>query len=645
MSDQVLPQPQRPTSPAPATPQPVSTPQAKPTVSTAPLAPVPAPAPLKTQPAPAAAPAGQPAQTVVPTSAPAPASTPASAPTPVSVAPVSPKPALEPVKAPVTQTSSTQPPAPTGSAPASRLLQNLQTVSAQPFQDPTGVINTNDIAPSSMNQTAPVTAPEASAPVVAGPTTSLGGVPQESLNRVPLTPEKKAPQVAKAAGGGFFQGRKKFFAVGGVVALLLAVAVGGFAWFNRAGSGTLDPTGSPAPAGRSVTLTYWGLWESKEVMQPLIESYQQQNPGVKINYIQQNSRQYRQRLQAAIRDGSGPDIYRYHNTWVPMLSEDLAPAPASVLTAESIRKDFYPVVAEDLTDGSDVLGVPLMYEGLALLYNQNMLQAANALPPSDWQQVRELAVRLTIKNGQRIERGGIALGTAENIDHFSDILAFMMLQNSADLANPSTPNAQSALEFYTIFSRVDQVWDSTLPPSTQAFASEQVAMILAPSWRIHEIQELNPNLNIGVAPLPQIDGTQVAWASYWAEGVSSASRQKEESWKFLNYLSQAEQLRSFHSAAGSVRGYGELYPRVSMASELDSNPLLAPYLDDALYAKSWYLASDTYDEGLNDGLIQYYRDAINSMNQGGSAERALQPILPGIQQVLGRYGLAPAAAQ
>jgi multiple sugar transport system substrate-binding protein len=311
-----------------------------------------------------------------------------------------------------------------------------------------------------------------------------------------------------------------------------------------------------------------------------------------------------------------------------------------------LQQDFYPVAARDLVLSNQVVGVPLMYEGLALLYNQNMLQAANALPPSDWQQVRELAVNLTIKNGQRIERGGIALGTAENVDHFSDILALMMLQNSADLANPASVNAQSALEFFTIFSRVDQVWDATLPPSTQAFASEQVAMIFAPSWRIHEIQSLNPNLSIGVARLPQIDGTQVSWATYWAEGVSSTSRNKEESWKFLNYLSQPEQLRAMHSDAGSVRAYGELYPRVSMASELKSNPMLSPYLDDALYSQSWYLASDTLDEGLNAGLIQYYTDAVNAMNQSGNAERALQAILPGLQQVLSRYGLGgPVVAQ
>lgn len=525
-------------------------------------------------------------------------------------------------------------------------MQNLQAVSAEPFRDPSiasaaAVPATPSVAgttPSTL-QTPPSTLPQQSA------TTQPSGVPKETLSLDPLTPK---PRVAAKVGGGSgngFGGKKLIYGIVAALVILFA-GVGAWFWLQSGQSGTTNTVTPTLPGtSQNVNLTYWGLWESEEVMQPLIDAYEQQNPGVNITYVQQNSRQYRQRLQAAVRDGSGPDIFRYHNTWVPMIKSDLSPAPANVLTAASLQRDYYPVVSSDVVDGIQVLGMPLMYDGLALLYNRNMLEAANALPPSNWQQVRELALKLTIKNGARIERGGIALGTADNVDHFSDVLAFMMLQNSADLSNPVSANAQSALEFYTIFSRVDQVWDDTLPPSTQAFAAEQVAMIFAPSWRIHEIQEQNPNINIGVARLPQIDGTSLAWATYWVEGVSATSRNKEESWKFLAYLGQAEQLRKFHTSASSQRTQGELYPRVDMASELKTNPLLTPYLDDALIAQSWPLAFATYDEGLNDGLIQYYKDAVNTMNQGGSAERALQSVLPGIQQVLSRYGLGNASAQ
>ncbi len=539
--------------------------------------------------------------------------------------------------------------------PSSKLLQNLQSVSNTPFVDPSAAEPTRIGSAPIENQSTPVSAstvtPQAFVPASGGIPSpqpfSAASIPKETPAAPVMTQasrsglEPVAGRVANAGGRFSFLSRNVIFGILGVLVVLVGAVFAWNWWGNQQSASNPSVPGATSPT-RQVTLTYWGLWEPESIMRPVIQKYEQQNPGVKIQYVQQNSRQYRQRLQAAIQDGSGPDIFRFHNTWMPMVQTNLSPAPSTAFSPSEIQQDFYPVVTQDLVNGSQVYGVPLMYEGMALLYNQNMLQAANALPPSDWQQVRELASRLTIRSGQRIDRAGIALGTADNVDHFSEILAMMMLQNSADLSQPVSANAQSALEFYTLFSRVDGVWDSTLPPSTQAFAAEQVAMIFAPSWRIHEIQELNPNLNIGVARVPQIDGTQVAWASYWAEGVSASSRQKEEAWKFLQYLSQPDQLRALHSDAGSVRGYGELYPRVSMAAELRTNPLLSAYLDDALYAQTWYLASDTFDEGLNDGMIQYYTDAVNSMNQSGNAERALQAILPGIQQVLSRYGLVRA---
>lgn len=525
--------------------------------------------------------------------------------------------------------------------PTSPILAGLQDMSSQPFQDP------NTAAPASMVPGEP-----------AGASTT---VPQESIGEGlnsasqthQATPAAPAPENTPPSDGGnpkkpglalpkLPQGKGLLALVGGVLLLVVGIAAA-FFFLNR--SGTPTGPGNQAPATKT-TLTYWGLWEPNEVMEPLIQQYENLNPGVDIVYSQQNRQQYRARMQNAVRAGNGPDIFRYHNTWVPMIKDDLATAPRSVLPASELQQEFYPVMAEELVQNNSVVGVPLMFDGLALLYNESMLEAANALPPRDWREVRELAARLAIRtsNNSGLDRGGIALGTAENVDNSSDILALMMLQNSATPGNPLSLNAQTALEFYTLFSRSDGVWNSTMPQSSVAFANEQVAMILVPSWRIHEIQKLNPNLRFGVTRLPQLSDEQITWASYWVEGVSKTSDNTEEAWKFLAWLSQPEQLRRLHSEAVKYRGFGELYPRVEMASEID-NPLVQPYLEDALYAKSWPLASMTHDEGLNDQLIQYYTDAINQMNRSGNAESALEAVFPGIQQVLSRYGFSVSAAR
>lgn len=481
----------------------------------------------------------------------------------------------------------------------------------------------------------------------------LGAIPKEGASFTPSTPNSagappasKPPKAATPGAGGLAGMMKNPLAlIGGLVVFLLIIGGGVFWALNREPASVVTPSASKTPqATKNVSLTYWGLWEPPEVMEALIDEYQKNNPGVKISYVQQKSDQYRPRTQAAIRDGSGPDIFRFHNTWLPMVQSDLAPAPKSVLSAESMTQEYYPIMARDLVKNNQVYGAPLMYEGLALLYNETVLQAANTQPPKDWEELRQLAANLTVKSGTQIERAGIALGSAANVDNFSDILGLMMLQNSGNPGNPVSDNERHALTFFTLFTRVDKVWDDSLPSSTVAFANEKAAMAILPSWRIFDIQQMNPNLKFGVARLPQLSDETITWGTYWAEGVSKASKNPEEAWKFLAWLSQPEQLRRFHSQAASLRGFGELYPRIEMAAELKENPHIAPYLEDALSAHSWYMASMTHDEGLNDKMIQYYTDAVNQMNTRGSAEQAFQQIVPGIQQVLSQYNITVGSA-
>ena len=86
-----------------------------------------------------------------------------------------------------------------------------------------------------------------------------------------------------------------------------------------------------------------------------------------------------------------------------------------------------------------------------------------------------------------------------------------------------------ALRFYTIFTTQDRIWDKTLPPDIVAFATEKVAMMIAPSWQVHEIVALNAKLDFSVHPVPQLTSQRrIAWSSAWVEGVSKIQKIKNK---------------------------------------------------------------------------------------------------------------------
>ena len=399
--------------------------------------------------------------------------------------------------------------------------------------------------------------------------------------------------------------------------------------------------------GGEVNLTWWGLWEDDSVVSPLIAEYQQANPNVKIQYVKQSHQDYRERLTNALAKSEGPDIFRFHNSWVPMLKNELDFVPASAMSAGDFAQTFYSVASSDLTSGTGLVGIPLGYDALTLYINDDIFSQGGKTPPTTWDELRQTAISLTIKDEQGvITQSGVALGRTENVDHWQEILGLMMLQNGVNLSNPTGKLAEDALTFYTVFSAVDGVWDATLPPSTTTFAGGKVAMYFGPSWRAFEIRQQNPNLKFKTVPVPQLPKSNpnepdVTYATYWAEGVWARSPGKEEAWKFLKFISSQESLQKMYENASKTRLFGEPYPREDMANLLTPDPIVGSIVTQAPDAQSWYLAARTFDgvTGINSQLGKYFEDAVNAVNTGIPAAKALETVASGVSQVLSQYGL------
>jgi len=299
--------------------------------------------------------------------------------------------------------------------------------------------------------------------------------------------------------------------------------------------------------------------------------------------------------------------------------------------------------------GSNILGIPLEYDGLALYINEEIFATYGKTTPKLWDDLREISRDLTIVEDGQIKQSGIALGNSINVDHWQEILGLMFFQNNVDLKNPSSTLAIQTLNYYNSFANPnsnDYTWDETLPPSTSAFASGKLAMFFGPSWRAFEIMDNNPDLCFKVVPVPQLPKSDpsepdITYATYWVEGVWERSAGKKEAWKFLKHLSSKETLTQLYENARKTRRFGELYPRSDMVDLLSSDPLVSGFISLAPSAKSWYLASRTFDgkTGINTKLGAYLEDAITSSLLAGDSEAALATASNGIQQVLAEYGL------
>lgn len=476
-------------------------------------------------------------------------------------------------------------------------------------------------------------------------------IPQETAQGSPpveeAPPEAVIPEAPATDSEGFQppppvyseSKNKLFFIVGGTVVFLLI-----FIFIIRAVF-----KGKSAP--KSVSLVYWGLWEEKEAIQPLIEAYQQKNPQVKINYQKMSEQNYREKLIARSKskstDGEAvvdrPDIFRFHNTWLPEIKDILAPIPENIFSQNEFKKTFYPIHQKDLKVGNYFYGIPLEIDGLVLIYNDGLFKKAGIQTiPVTWDDITEIVPKLTVKDSDgRLVTSGIALGTASNIDHFSDIFGLLLIQNGGSLGNLDQPEAVGALETYRKFAEQPQgYWTDEMPSSVTAFIQEKVAMIIVPSWELLVIKSANPEISLKVVPVPSVPGVEnISLAGYWIEGVSRFSENQLEAWKFLRYLSEKDNLTKLYENQSKLRLFGEPYSRVDLAQILSQNQYLGAVIKQANYFESMPLVSRTFDNGLNDEIIKYIENAINSTVQGVSYQEALKTAKKGIDQVYTKYNI------
>lgn len=446
---------------------------------------------------------------------------------------------------------------------------------------------------------------------------------------------------------------KKIGIIGGIVLAVLLII-----WLVS----KLFSSGNAKKA--DVTLNYWGLWEEPATIQAIIADFEEKNPGIKINYIRNQKVNYRTRLQTRIESGDGntdnPDIFRIHSSWLPMFKGSLAKVPTATANSIGLDSDFFDGFKNTIKINGSWQGVPLMYDGLSLFYNKDLVESGQVNLPKSWWDLEQAANKLTVRepNG-KITIAGVALGLTDNVDHWSDILGLMMKQGGVDPTLTDADNVkklQDVLTYYSLFKTKYQVWDESLPNSTELFANGKLAFYFAPSWRAFNIEEMKvPGLKYEITTVPQLPTikdvppdqvnseanlTNIHWSTYWFEGVSAKSSHQTEAWKFLEFLSTKENLEKMYTAASQIRAFGEIYPRKSMAEKMESNPQTRPFAKVANNSDSWYLASRTFDEGLNDEMAKYFADAINGLVLKASTMDTIMPNLQsGINQMILKYSL------
>ncbi len=430
-------------------------------------------------------------------------------------------------------------------------------------------------------------------------------------------------------------------------------------------------TKSAPPAAYDVSLEVWGIFDDSDAYTQILTEYHKINPHAKnIVYRKMPIETYKEDLLNALAAGKGPDIFMIRNAWRSAFEDKIAPAPDYFMTEREYRDTFVDVAASDFI-GVDkkIYGAPLSVDSLALYYNKDLLNAAGITrPPVTWEELEEDVRKLTVVDSLgNITQSAIALGTANNINRATDVLAVIMSQLGSSISTLSDTNRQvsltdgnsaKALDFYESFARVGSplyAWNARLHNSIDAFSEGTLAFMINYSWQYDTLQQKNAKLHIGTAPLPQFQGmTPVNFANYWGYAVAknkppveSSARNAapvdpvkqntirvHESWQFLKYMAFAPKNKMVtmrNAIDGATQDFPltvdptELYliktkkpaARRDLIEKQKADLVLAPFVAGNLIAKNWYQGNPEAVDGI-------FADMIDSVYRG---EKKIQEAL------------------
>jgi len=422
--------------------------------------------------------------------------------------------------------------------------------------------------------------------------------------------------------------------VTGLFAAFIVVGVAVFALFGGAFGGS-------GPGA----VVVWGTVD-ESTMQYLLDSLRSVDGSLSdTSYVKKDVATYRTELVNAMAAGTGPDVFIVSQEDLGAFQDKIATIPYSAVSQQTYLASYIDEGQLFLTS-QGALALPFLVDPLVMYWNKDIFASAGlSSPPQYWSDVITQTPSLTKLDGSsNITRAAVAMGAWSNISNAKELLSALFMQAGDYIttrandrlvsiigstpAGAAEPPGESALRFYTEFSdpsKTTYSWNRSLKNAADAFTGGQLAMYFGFASEYQSLVARNPNLQIGVALLPQLKGSslQVTYGSILGLAVSRTSRNLAGAGLVAQKLTSA-------TASGVLMTQTSLPPvRRDVATNTSASAAAAVFKQSSLISRGWTdpdpVATDAIFKTMIDSTVSGESDPSQAVSEAAQAFGQLLP--------------------
>lgn len=372
-----------------------------------------------------------------------------------------------------------------------------------------------------------------------------------------------------------------------------------------------------------IHLHVWGMnmGEPRFGWYAQIDAFQKMHPNVEVVIGPTDRGQDLQKLLCGIVGDSPPDVFRRESQlFGDIAARDILMPLDDFIEADKLlpdglhEDDYVPGVWASGKFNGKIYGIPESLNPVVLAYNKDLFRKAGLdpeKPPRTWDEWREAAKRLTIKDASgRITQLGAVLCNRDD-------LSFYIAQLGGDVFSADgrkcTLNSAESVEALTFMT---SMWDAqggrraydqfaaatNAPEQYNPFGQGKIAMSVEDDWVIYRVMRYSPHLELGIAPVPSPAGRKpiTMSATNTLYMIPKNARQPQLAWEFIRFINSAEgQLAYADAVDRHARSRGEVHRYTGFRASSEVRDAL-----DAKYApKEPFLRPFQECEALLDSMV------------------------------------------